>query len=232
MKQVSRQYFYDETIPSGLIPEAADFLHITDEDYPIYMKENFFSPEICDRLVRDVVARGHQGLVTTVGGNLDQERKTLIMEESPAEQALFYHTLDAEKSNIAHFFGMEITSSEPMNVLGYPVGGEYRAHCDNCAPILKDDELVGFDLNHPRRVLSSILFLTDSVSEITGENQCIGGNIALNMLVDTQGDPLLIEPMKGLFIVFPSNPYYHHQVYPVYEGFRISLVDWHNARLV
>ena len=162
---------------------------------------------------------------------MNLERKTLFITMSEDEQQLFYERFDAAKPEIEEFYGLAITESEDVNALGYPPGGEYRGHCDNCIPVFNDKgEMERFELNMPHRCLTSILFLTDGVEEILGKNQCVGGNLMLNRFVDAAGDRFLIEPRKGVLISFPSNPHYQHRVYPVYEGFRVTLVDWHSAQ--
>jgi SM-20-related protein len=38
-----------------------------------------------------------------------------------------------------------------------------------------------------------------------------------------------LRPEAGDMVVFFSNPYFSHEVLPVKEGYRLSLVQWHNA---
>ncbi len=233
MKRVSNLYFYDQKIAAAMMPSGADYLHISKEDYPVYIKENYLEPGQCDGIVNSLLSRGMSKETTTTGGNLKAERKTLSLRLTEDDEALFYKKIDEEKQEIEKYFGLRITASEAVNALGYPPGGEYRAHCDNCMPLFNSSgNMTGFEHNMPGRVLSTILFLTDGVDEISGENQCVGGNLMFNRFLDRGGEPLLIEPKKGLFIAFPSNPYYQHQVFTVYEGFRVSLVDWHNAEFI
>jgi SM-20-related protein len=230
MKRVSNYFSYDEAIAPGKIPASADFLHVADSDYPIYTKNTLLTPDQCDAAVRKLLDHGIGRALTTTAGNLANERKTVYLHIGEDENAFFSEVFDSVKDEIEAFYKLRITASEDVNALGYPPGGEYRAHCDNCAPVFDSNgRMTGFDHNMPDRALTTILFLTDSVDEITTENQCIGGNIALNRMRNDDGDPFLIEPKKGLLITFPSNPYYQHQVYPVYEGFRVSMVNWHSA---
>jgi len=232
MKQrISRLYTLDDELDPRKIPAGADFLHISETDYPFYLVESVLEPARCDEIVRKQLARGLGHALTTSDGNLSMKRKTFNLEMSDKEQHLFYEIFDGLKKEIERFYGINIISSEGVGALGYPIGGEYRAHNDNCNPVFSDSgEMTHFDFTMPDRTVSTVLFLTDSVEEIDDENQCIGGNLLFKRFINTEGERLLIEPKKGCLIAFPSNPYYQHQVCPVYEGFRISWVDWHKAR--
>ena len=65
----------------------------------------------------------------------------------------------------------------------------------------------------PSRKLSMVLQLTDP-------SQYEGGNLQLM----TSGEPITVRKQRGLVVVFPS--YVLHQVTPVTNGNRQSLVSW------
>lgn len=206
---------------------------MTNKDNPIYITEDFLYAEECDDLVEKLLSRGHGGELSSKGGNPINERKTLQLLPTREEQADYYQKSEARKDAIGKFFRLRITGSEGISVPGYPPGGKYLAHCNNCIPIIDESGgMVRFDHNKPDRILTSILFLAESAEEITGVNQCIGGNIILGRFVDDSGNRLLIEPRKVLLIVFPSNPYYQHRVFPIHNGFHVTFVDWHSAEFL
>jgi SM-20-related protein len=56
-----------------------------------------------------------------------------------------------------------------------------------------------------------------------------GGELLFNYLYDKEGSLVKIKPQAGDMVVFPSNPYFSHEVLPVKEGYRLTLVQWHDA---
>jgi SM-20-related protein len=58
-----------------------------------------------------------------------------------------------------------------------------------------------------------------------------GGELLFNYLMDEEGHTITLRPQAGDMIVFLSNPYFSHEVLPVTDGFRLTLVQWHNALL-
>lgn len=50
-----------------------------------------------------------------------------------------------------------------------------------------------------------------------------------NYLFDAQGNNIKFIPEAGDMIVFPSNPIFSHEVLRVEDGYRLTLVQWHNA---
>ncbi|MGC9350564.1 MAG: 2OG-Fe(II) oxygenase [Sulfurovum sp.] len=50
-----------------------------------------------------------------------------------------------------------------------------------------------------------------------------------NYLYDEKGETVKIKAEAGDMVIFPSNPYFSHEVLPVKEGYRLTLVQWHDA---
>ena len=104
-------------------------------------------------------------------------------------------------------YNCEFKSYEPVQFLGYPVGGHYLGHND------------GESFNHTTRGwercmdrdISFLFYLNDQYG---------GGELEFYDL------GLTIKPKKGMMIAFPSYKDFAHKVYPVTWGHRYSLVSW------
>ena len=230
LKPISKYFGVPSEISCDVVPVEAGTLFITDEDFPVYLKDGVIDTTLCDELVTTILDR--EGFTADVlGGELtDKIRITRQYELSTEEKELFSHVFEREKPSVERFFSRRILQGEGFHGLGYPPGGHYIKHADNCFPV-RDSEgnLIRFECNRPKRQISAVLFLTESVTEITGPNQCFGGNISFPHIVNIQGEPLIVEPRKGMLLMFPSNPYFIHQVHEVYDGFRLSIVNWYDA---
>ena len=101
----------------------------------------------------------------------------------------------------------EFKSYEPVQFLGYPVGGHYKGH--------NDGEHFNLETRQWERVMSrdvSFLFYLN--------DQYGGGELEFYDL------GLTIKPKKGMMIAFPSYKEFAHKVHPVTWGHRYSLVSW------
>jgi len=104
-------------------------------------------------------------------------------------------------------YNCEFKSYEPVQFLGYPVGGHYRGHIDG--------ESFNFETRQwescmPRDV-SFLFYLNDQYG---------GGELEFYDL------GLTIKPKKGMMIAFPSYKEFAHKVHPVTWGHRYTLVSW------
>ena len=111
------------------------------------------------------------------------------------------------REHIAPRYNCEFKSYEPVQFLGYPVGGHYRGHIDG--------ESFNFETRQwescmPRDV-SFLFYLNDQYG---------GGELEFYDL------GLTIKPKKGMMIAFPSYKEFAHKVHPVTWGHRYSLVSW------
>ena len=108
---------------------------------------------------------------------------------------------------VAPKYNCEFKSYEPVQFLGYPVGGHYKGHND------------GEKFNHETRQwerlmerdVSFLFYLNDQYG---------GGELEFTEL------GLTIKPKKGMMIAFPSYKDFAHKVHPVTWGHRYTLVSW------
>ena len=108
---------------------------------------------------------------------------------------------------VAPRYNCVFKSYEPVQFLGYPVGGHYLGHNDGETFNLKTRQ---WDRCMPRDV-SFLFYLNDQYG---------GGELEFGHL------GLTIKPKKGMMIAFPSYKEFAHKVHPVTWGHRYTLVSW------
>jgi len=111
------------------------------------------------------------------------------------------------REHVAPKYNCEFKSYEPVQFLGYPVGGHYLGH--------NDGEHFNYETRQWERLMerdvSFLFYLNDQYG---------GGELEFYDL------GLTIKPKKGMMIAFPSYKDFAHKVHPVTWGHRYSLVSW------
>jgi SM-20-related protein len=116
--------------------------------------------------------------------------------------------------------------------LGYESGSFYVKHSDDASELQdRDGNTVGFHTVAPERKLTTVLFTTSYTPNPTDSDHFSGGELLFNYLCDSHGNMITLRPEAGDMVVFFSNPYFSHEVLPVKDGYRLSLVQWHNAHI-
>ena len=109
--------------------------------------------------------------------------------------------------HVAPKYNCQFKSYEPVQFLGYPVGGHYKSH--------NDGEHFNYETRQWERLMardvSFLFYLNDQYG---------GGELEFTDL------GLTIKPKKGMMIAFPSYKDFAHKVHPVTWGHRYSLVSW------
>ena len=111
------------------------------------------------------------------------------------------------REHIAPKYNCQFKSYEPVQFLGYPVGGHYKGHNDG---EIFNDKTRQWEKTMERDV-SFLFYLNDQYG---------GGELEFYDL------GLTIKPKKGMMIAFPSYKDFAHKVHPVTWGHRYSLVCW------
>jgi len=110
-------------------------------------------------------------------------------------------------NHVAPKYNCEFKSYEPVQFLGYPVGGHYKGH--------NDGEKFNIETRQWERIMerdvSFLFYLNDQYG---------GGELEFYDL------GLTIKPKKGMMIAFPSYKEFAHKVHPVTWGHRYTLVSW------
>ena len=180
----------------------------------IIIKEDVISPENIEELM----------LLTN--NTKDISHATIINKEEEdghetnleTRNTLWYHITEEMAKNleeavatcfiqhVAPRYNCEFKSYEPVQFLGYPVGGHYTGH--------NDGEHFNYKTNQWERVMerdvSFLFYLNDQYG---------GGELEFYDL------GLTIKPKKGMMIAFPSYKDFAHKVHPVTWGHRYSLVS-------
>lgn len=246
MKNISQRYRYDADFFSQRLAPELVLLPPPDYESPIFIEEHVLSPDECDALVSKLLLSGPSGKseveIPDAHKNTDQlsdsvsdivakgSRNSLNYLLTPDIETVYRAAFEKARGKIERYYGVKLGPSSGAHVLGYGPGSLYGLHADNCDPVFDaQGGITSFVYKREERQISTLLYLTDSVDEIDGENQCIGGNLSFHFLRDEEDEPLLIQPKRGLLVAFPSNPIFAHEVHEVYEGFRMTIVDWYSA---
>ncbi len=238
MQQISNHVFCDDFI-AGLKLETR-LMPNPYYEYPYLIIKNFLSLTTCHEIAKytseaseaeqaKVKARQKNSLIKP---KLDRSiRKTLQHKLPMIFQNAYELSFKAHQKNIEDFFNIALTTSTEVQTLEYTKGSFYIKHADDSNELIDDKgETVGFIQVAPQRKLSTVLFATSSSSHKDKEGMHFkGGELLFNYLFDSKGDPVRFFPEAGDMIIFPSNPIYSHEVVPVEEGYRLTLVQWHDA---
>lgn len=238
MIQISTHIFCDEKVEAMEIQNR--LLPSPYKDYPYLIIRDFFTPQLC-RQIASLVRKDDDSQVAMVKQEaiegiiqpqlVTEYRKTNIytLDEFYKEH---YHTQFLHyKPMIESYFGAAMTLSTDIQVLEYKEGYFYVKHADDSSELVDaNGETVGFKCVAPERKLTTVLFGTSHQDHV-GDNEegFEGGELCFNYLYDVKGEMVTLQPRAGDMIVFPSNPYFSHEVLPVKKGYRLTLVQWHDA---
>ena len=211
------------------------------KEYPYLIIKNFFSQEACEELASLVQedektkrkAKVKKELFSGIvqADIVEEYRKTNIYELDSFYQYYYDEQFMKYKPMIEAYFNIALTLSTDVQVLEYKKGFFYVKHADDSSEIIdKDEQTIGFKVVAAQRKLSTVLFATSHASQVNEKALSFsGGELMFNYLYDKDGEAVKIQPEAGDMIIFPSNTYFSHEVLPVEEGYRLTLVQWHDA---
>lgn len=231
MHQISNYvYAHDELlewdIPTKRLPNPY-------HDFPYMVLEGVLSPAECRRITAHALADKEAVQAELRGGSLDTAiRKTDIHSLSPELREIYNYRFAAVRKEIEDFFALSLSKATDVQVLGYESGSFYLKHSDDASE-LRDlqGDVIGYRTVAPERKLTTVLFTTSYTPHPTDSDHFSGGELLFNYLCDVHGNTITLRPEAGDMVVFFSNPYFSHEVLPVREGYRLSLVQWHNAHI-
>lgn len=209
-------------------------------DYPYLVIKNFLPKSICDEMVRftkikdddfsdaKVKVEVESGVVQP---KLKKEyRKTNIYTLDETFEAIYEKQFKKYQSKIEEYFSTALTLSTPVQVLEYTEGCFYIKHADDSSELLDSEgNTVGFLCVALERKITTVLFVSSFDESLKNEFTFSGGELLFNYLKDESGKTIKLEPKAGDMVVFPSNPYFSHEVLKVKEGYRLTLVQWHDG---
>jgi len=203
-------------------------------DFPYMVLEGVLSPEECRAITAGTLADNEAVQAELRGKSLDTAiRKTDIHALSPEHRTIYDCRFEAVRHEIEDFFALSLTKATDVQVLGYENGSFYLKHSDDASELRDTNgNVIGYRTVAPERKLTTVLFTTSYTPHPTDKDHFSGGELLFNYLCDQHGNTITLRPEAGDMVVFFSNPYFSHEVLPVKEGFRLSLVQWHDALII
>lgn len=238
MIQISNHIYCDARlehleITNRLLPNAY-------KDTPYLIIKKFFTSEFCTQLVslvkEDNESKQAEVKLENISGIIESDivteyRKTNIYTLDDFYSEYYEKQFLKYKPMIEEYFAAVITLSTDIQVLEYKEGYFYVKHADDSSELVDEyGETVGFKCVAPERKLTTVLFATSHRDSSGDPDEGFsGGELLFNYLYDKHGEIVKIKAEAGDMVVFPSNPYFSHEVLPVKEGYRVTLVQWHDA---
>jgi SM-20-related protein len=236
MQQISNHVFCDDRIAglklnTRLIPNPY-------YDTPYLLIENFLSGSACRRIAEYTRAASeaeHAMIKSTHFGVVDPDvderiRKTAVHKIPERLLRHYRRSFLRHQGRIEEFFRIALTTTTEVQALEYTEGAFYIKHADDSNELLDaHGETAGFVLVAPQRKITTVLFATSHAETDGDADSFSGGELCFNYLCDAEGSPIVLRPRAGDMLVFPSNPVFSHEVFPVTKGYRLTLVQWHNG---
>ena len=231
MHQISNYVYAQDELLKMEIPTAR--LPNPYHDFPYMLIEGMLTPDECRAITQSALNDDESVDAELRGRSLDTAiRKTDIHTLSPYYRKIYDSRYEKIKKKIEEFFALSLTRSTDVQVLGYESGSFYLRHSDDSSELRdREGKTIGFCPVAQERKLTTVLFTTSYTPNPTDTDHFSGGELLFNYLCDVNGNTIALRPQAGDMVVFLSNPYFSHEVLPVKKGFRLSLVQWHNALL-
>lgn len=200
-------------------------------DFPYMVLEGVLSPDECREITAQALNDTSAVAAELRGKSLDAAiRKTDIHRLSPSHLHRYKERFASVRKEIEDFFALSLTGATDIQVLGYEKGSFYLKHSDDSSELRdKEGNTIGFVAVAPERKVTTVLFTTSYTPNPTDTDHFSGGELLFNYLCDEHGNTVTLRPEAGDMVVFLSNPCFSHEVLPVKGGFRLSLVQWHDA---
>jgi len=237
MRQISNYIFCDDFITS--LKLNCKLVTSPYYDYPYLIIKDFFSKSICEDISKYAYDTSEVELAkvktrlmnSVVNPSVDESiRKSVIHNIPNFFEEMYAQNFKIYQADIENFFNISLTTSTKVQMLEYTNGSFYIKHADDSNELVnKDGQTVGFTQIAPERKLTTVLFSTSHERHNSDSINFKGGELLFNYLFNADGQQIKFSPEAGDMIVFPSNPIYSHEVLPVDDGYRLTLVQWHNA---
>ena len=178
-------------------------------DY-IKVYDNFLSKDECDLFYKDINWKGHTW--SDDNGNVVTDNNDLYVNQLDSKFSYIsdkFQEVTEQYTAYTQINRKNMTSQSSIPRLNRYVKGQHMApHVDHIRSLF-DGERKGIPL------LSSIILLNDNFK---------GGELLFDLKFERKKVSPLLE--KGSIIIWPSCFIYEHEVTPIIEGERISLVTW------
>lgn len=239
MRQISARVFCDDILDD--IPIETKLFPNPYHELPYLIIDDYLDATSCETIAQDVRKRDdaiRAMLKTTItegvviDPSVDESiRKTDIYTLDEYHANLYQESFLRHQPAIERFFNVALTTATAIQVLEYKKGFFYKRHADDSSELFNEEgHLVGFLPVAPQRKITTVLFASSHCDHVkTGSGCFSGGELVFNYLLDDKGKQIRLQPKAGQMVVFPSNPVFSHEVLPVADGHRLTLVQWHNA---
>ena len=229
MHQISNYVYARDELLGWDIPTAR--LPNPYHDFPYMVLEGVLSPSECRSITAHTISDNNAVQAELRGRSLDTAiRRTDIHTLTSEHRAVYDRRFDAVRAEIEEFFALSLSKATDVQVLGYESGSFYLKHSDDSSELRdREGNIVGFKPVAPERKLTTVLFTTSYTPHPTDQDHFSGGELLFNYLCDEHGNTITLRPEAGDMVVFLSNPYFSHEVLSVQEGYRLSLVQWHDC---
>ena len=206
-------------------------------DFPYIIVKNFLSNELCIDIINSIKKDDDyiKAQIITNDNIIDSKlnekyRKTNIYDLNDDLKSIYLKRFDEITPLIEDFYKLALTNSTDVQVLEYKNGYYYKKHADDSSELInKDGNTIGFKTVAPQRKISTVLFATSFKENINDNYSFNGGELVFNYLYDKNEELIKIRPDMGDLVIFPSNPIFSHEILKVNEGYRLTLVQWHDA---
>lgn len=186
----------------------------------LYVNPAFLPAALCREIGKNMVAGDGEpatvDVTDTASGVLPQTRQTTTVHLPTALDAMLHARVLAAAPELGRFFGLPLTTAEPLNYLRYGPGDFYRPHVDRrvgATPGTAAGE----------RQISVVVFL----NQPGGDDGYEGGELRLFNLIDEpawRDAGFACDPEPGLLVAFRSDIL--HEVTPVTRGVRLTIATW------
>ncbi|MEA2111627.1 MAG: 2OG-Fe(II) oxygenase [Campylobacterota bacterium] len=201
--------------------------------YPFMLIEDFLTPQQCSQITATMKndSNSDDAMIksllqdSVVTPSVDEQlRKTKIHVLSEPYLSWYQQSFLHHQNSMESFFNIALTTSTKPQVLEYTQGHFYTKHSDDSSELIsKDGKTIGFKCVAPQRKFTTVFFVSSH------EEDFKGGELIFNYLYDENSQQIILKPKAGTMVVFPSNPYFSHEVKPVHSGYRLTVAQWHNA---
>lgn len=202
-------------------------------ELPYLIIEDFLDERTCQQIINNVQKDNNSknAALRSRSQKLNQHiRKTKIYKLKRLHAKLYADAFEKARPQIEAFFALSLTTATDVQVLEYTKGYFYKPHADDSSVLINHEKhIIGFKQVAPLRKLSSVMFASKHNAAVTDEYSFNGGELIFNYFRDKENNAVMLKPKMGSLIIFPSNPIYTHEVKPVQEGYRLTLVQWHDA---
>lgn len=209
------------------------------KDYPFMIVDNFFSNKISKDIAKSIKSKSDaykahvkvKDRYGIVDDTLNEKyRKTNIYELDEDFLKIYENKFSKLKPKIERFFNVVLTTATNVQVLEYEKGYFYIKHSDDSSELIdKNGNTAGFINVAPQRKITTVLFGTNFDENPKDDFSFNGGELMFNYLYGNDKENIKIKPKAGDMLIFPSNPYFSHEVLEVKFGYRLTLVQWHDA---